>query len=46
LLQPLAKLTITTMISQTKKLLSANFTMLTGRPGFAHVLSRDGLSHA
>jgi hypothetical protein len=39
LLQPLARLTITAMISQISILLSANFTMLTGRPGFAHVLS-------
>ena len=40
LLQPLARL-ITTMISQISPLLSASLTMLAGRPGLAHVLSRD-----
>jgi hypothetical protein len=41
LLQPLAKLTITRMITQMRPLLSANFTMLAGRSGLADILSGD-----
>ncbi len=41
LLQPLAKLTITMMISQMTPLLSANLTMLAGRSRLADIFSGD-----